>query len=72
MDYGCRIGKVKMKSGGAPVSIVPQSNYNFTRVCMGWAELVFRPYDDQEVTAETLVYMLECAKHMIINKDKNK
>lgn len=72
MKYGCRISKVRLKSGGATVSIIPESNHNFSRIDMGWGELVFRAYDGQEVTSESMVYMLEIAKNMIMFKGRDK
>lgn len=62
---GARIGKVKFKSGGE-IKILPQSNSNYVRISIGWGEIVVRCYDGEPITNETLLFMLEAAKHEVL------
>lgn len=61
-----RIGKIKFKSGGE-VKILPTSNHNYTRIDLGWGEVVCRLYDDKPISAADLHYMLDAAKDINMN-----
>lgn len=44
MDYGCRIGKVKYKSG-AELTVLPKSTHNVSNIRLGWGEVSARCFD---------------------------
>ena len=63
---GCRIGRVKFKSGGE-VRLLPISAGKFRRVRLGeWGEVTFRMFDGTDIENQTMNYMLDMAKHEIM------
>lgn len=61
-----RIGKVKMKSGGAAVTVLNNSSKSRT-VNLGWGEVTCREYDGNGLMdRDTFVYHLEAAKNVIM------
>lgn len=65
---GCRIKKVKFKSGGS-IEVLPASVDNYARVCFGWGEVTIRDYDNKPLTVADQCYMLDAAKQTIISGD---
>lgn len=66
MTTNCTIGKVKLKNG-LEVIPFPQSKNNYSRIDLGWGEVVFRAYDGKRLKVSDINYMCDAAKH--INMD---
>lgn len=67
MSSGCRIGRVKMKNGGADIHIHPCCNDTTLTVKFSWGEVVFRQYDDKEpINRRDALYMLRAAEDNIL------
>ncbi len=60
-----RIRSVKFKNGGE-IRMMPAERGNFSRVNLGWGEVVFRAYDGEELKRRDLAYMCDCAKHVVM------
>jgi len=60
--HNCKIGKVKLKSGGE-LRVIPKSRNNFRRMTYDWGEVTVRYFDDDKITNSDCVYILEAAKY---------
>jgi hypothetical protein len=70
MNRHCRIGKVKMKNGGADVRIIPCSNKTTLTVSLGkWGEVVFRDFECDEICRRDALYMLRACEDKILRGD---
>jgi len=65
---GCRIGKIKMKNGGAEIYAHPCCNDSTLTVTLSdWGEVVFRQFDDKEpITRRDALYMLRACEDKIL------
>lgn len=59
---GCRIGKIKMKNGGAEVRIIPSSQDHVVRRQYPWGEVTFRKYNGDPITNGDMVWFLETVR----------
>ena len=59
---GCRIGKIRMKSGGAEVRIIPSAMHSTLNVSYDFGEITFRMYDGQKITRGDALWLLRCAE----------
>lgn len=66
---GCRIGKVKFKSG-AELRILPPSQKSTREISFSWGR-IFLEYDDplepRDMERKTALYMLEAAKQKLVS-----
>lgn len=65
---GCKIGKVKLKSGGK-LHVLPVEKTNAELYDMGWGSITFRMHDGEPITRESMVYMLRVVEQMILEGD---
>lgn len=63
---GCRIGKIKMKNGGAEIRIIPSSFDSTMTVEYEWGEVSFRIYDGAPIERRDALYLLRCAENDIL------
>jgi hypothetical protein len=65
-DSHCRIGRVKSKTGGADLYILPPTNKT-TNLRYGDGELILRA-DKGDITQEHALFLLDVARHDLIGK----
>lgn len=64
---GCRIGKIKMKNGGAEIRVLPSSQEKIMRIDLGWGEVIIREYGrDRLLTGRDALWMIEAARNILI------
>lgn len=59
----------KLKSGGASVRVIPCSNKKTLTVDLGWGEVVFRDFDNEEINRRDALYMLRQCEEFILRGD---
>lgn len=66
MNAGCRIGKIRMKNGGAEIRVIPTSNHSLMAIQYSWGEVTFRMYDGERIERRDALYLLRCAEEDIL------
>lgn len=67
MMTNCRIGKIKWKD--RKLVSVPVNHDSVHTVKVGWGEITFRCYDGEQITNETIIYMLRAVEDIILRGD---